>query len=412
MNAQKKSSDTDILIAGGGAPGLTLAALLAPLGLRVTVIDPAPFPGLDAVRPDNRTAALMQGSINVLRAAGVWDRCAPLGGELRVLRVVDENGARAQPLQADFHAADIGLPAFAVNMPNGTLRAALCDRAREIGMITLRPGRKLESCAVGARDVTATLDDGTIINASLLVGADGRESRVRALAGIAVRRHEFGQAAITCLIGHTRPHGNISTEFHRPTGPFTLVPLPGNNASVVWVDDAAAADAMMAVNRQAFVQALQDRTRDMLGTVALTGTPSCWPLVGMMAKDLVAPRIALIAEAAHVLHPLGAQGLNLSLRDVAVLAETIADAARLGLDYGSMTVLAGYAKRRRADIGSRVYGTESFNHLVSHNKQILHHVRRTGLRLVNNVAPLRNIAMQQGLAPQDQDSRLMAGGKL
>lgn len=407
----KAQLHTDILIAGGGAPGLALACLLAPLGLQVAVIDPAPFTGMADVKNDARTAALMQGSINVLRTAGVWDDFAAHGAELRILRIVDENGRRGAAVQADFRASEIGLDAFAVNMPNPILRAALCDRARAIKNITLLPGRTLAAFTSDMR-VRATLDDGLVIDAALLVGADGRHSKVRELAGIASRTHDFGQSAITCLIEHTKPHDYISTEFHRPAGPFTLVPLPGKMSSVVWVDHTDDADALMKISKPSFTQALQDRTRDALGTVRLVAGPSCWPLLGLRAARLTATRTALIAEAAHVLHPLGAQGLNLSLRDAAALAEVIADAARLGLDIGSAVTLAAYEKRRVADVDGRVYGTEGFNHLVSNDKTAIHGVRRAGLRVVSGFAPLKNIAMQQGLAPQDAQSRLLRGQAL
>jgi 2-octaprenyl-6-methoxyphenol hydroxylase len=402
---------TDILIIGGGAPGLALAALLAPLGLDVAVVDAAPFTGLRDVKQDARTAALMQGSVRILRAAGAWDACAPHGADLRTLRIVDENGRRGAAVTADFRASEIGLDAFAVNMPNAILRAALCDRARAIKNITLLPGRRLADFTAGTR-VCATLDDGTTIDAALIVGADGRESTVRAIAGIDSRTQEFGQSAITCLIEHNRPHDNISTEFHRPSGPFTLVPLPGKTSSVVWVEHTADADALMTVSRPSFMQALQDRTRDALGAVRMVAGPSCWPLIGLRAVRLTAPRVALIAEAAHVLHPLGAQGLNLSLRDTAALAETIADAARLGLDIGSSVTLAAYEKRRVADVDGRVYGTEGFNSIVSNNKSAIHGLRRAGLRLVSGIGPLRTLAMQQGLAPQDENSRLLKGHAL
>lgn len=406
-----QTRDIDILIVGGGAPGLTLAALLAPLGLTVAVVDPAPFPGMADTKQDARTSALMQGSVRVIRAAGAWDLCAAHGADLRTLRIVDENGRRGAAVTADFRASEIGLEAFAVNMPNATLRAALCDRVRGMRGVKLLPGRRLADYTVDGR-VRATLDDGTIINAALIVGADGRDSSVRRIAGIEARTHDFGQSAITCLIEHTRPHDYISTEFHRPTGPFTLVPLPGRMSSVVWVDTTADADAMVALSRPSFVQALQDRTRDALGTVRMVAGPACWPLMGLRAKRLTAPRAALIAEAAHVVHPLGAQGLNLSLRDAAALAEVIADAARLGLDIGSAVTLAAYEKRRVADVDGRVYGTEGFNHLVSNGKPAIHGLRRAGLRVISGLGPLRNLAMQQGLAPQDENSRLLKGQAL
>lgn len=406
-----KTKQADIIICGGGAPGLTLALLLDTIGMAVTVIDPAPYAGLKDARPDNRTSALMQGSIEIVRNTGAWESCLPFGAALRTLRIIDENSLRRKKIEADFNASEINLESFAVNMPNGILRAALCDRARDSENITLVSGRMTRYVANDS-GVTTTTDDGSTWRAPLLIGADGRQSPVRIMAGIESRSFDFGQSAITCLIEHTRSHDYISTEFHRPSGPFTLVPLPGKMSSVVWVDYTAEADAMIAVSKRAFETALQDRTRGILGDVRLSGTPSCWPLIGLKAHRLFGHRVALVAEAAHVIHPLGAQGLNLSLRDVAVLAETIADAARLGVDYGSRVTLESFEKRRLADIGGRVYGTEAFNHIVSNSKAVIHGLRRTGLQVISNVEILRTLAMQQGLAPNDPDSRLMNGRAL
>lgn len=402
---------TDLIISGGGVPGLALACLLAPLGLRVAVIDPAPFTGLSAAKPDSRTAALMQGSIAIIRATGAWEACVPFGAELRTLRIVDENAPRRKKIQADFNAPEIDLPAFAVNMPNGILRAALCDVAAADKNIILLPGRRLRDYTA-AHNVTATLDDGTVLTAPLIVGTDGRHSRVREIAGIAARTHDFKQAAITCLLRHSRAHEFISTEFHRLGGPFTLVPLPGKQSSLVWVEDTATAEKLMRLPRAAFVQTLQDRTNGILGTVTMDGTPTCWPLTGLRVARLSAPRMILAAEAAHVLTPLGAQGLNLSLRDIATLAELIADAARLGVDIGGASVREAYERRRATDVDGHIIGTTGLSHMVATTHPALHGLRRAGLRLVHGIAPLRTLAMQKGLAPQDHQSRLLQGKPL
>jgi 2-octaprenyl-6-methoxyphenol hydroxylase len=231
---------------------------------------------------------------------------------------------------------------------------------------------------------------------------------VRELAGIECRIHDFGQKAITCLLKHTKPHDFVSTEFHRPAGPFTLVPLPDKNSSLVWVEKSEDADAFFKSDMRA---AIEEKSGGLLGAIELAAPAAAWPLQSLKAKSLIAPRVALMAEAAHVLHPVGAQGLNLSLRDAAALAETIADAMRLGQDPGSKAVLEEYARKRGADVMTRAVGTESLSHLMTSEFPLAKQVRRGGFRIVAGVPPLRHLAMQEGLAPGN-GSRLIAGGKL
>lgn len=235
---------------------------------------------------------------------------------------------------------------------------------------------------------------------------------MRELSGIKCRQKPYGQQAITCLIEHSRPHGNISTEFHRPSGPFTLVPLPGNISSVVWVDFDAEVDRFMAMDKASFTQALQDRTEGALGTVTLAAEPQAYPLISLQSENLAGKRVALAAEAAHVIHPLGAQGLNLSLRDVAALAETIIDAVRLGQDYGSKTILSHYEKRRRQDMLSRIIGTDGLNKLVSHDIGLLHQLRRMGLKTIGGLPPVKKLTMREGFSPSFDDTRLARGERL
>lgn len=400
------SKSCDLLVCGGGVPGLTLALLLGDAGLRVTVIDPnPPRDDLRDIRPDGRTAALMAGSVNILKATGAWDACAKHGAALRTLRIVEGDS------RVDFHAGDIGLPCFGVNIANTVLRAGLAARMRNHKNIDFHP---TAIAAFKADDfgTTATLKNGATLRVRLIVGADGRNAATRALAGIGVREIPYGQRAITCLIAHTKPHEGISTEFHRPGGPFTLVPMPGNLSSVVWVEYESDAEQFMTMRRADFEKAIQDRTENALGRITLETSPEGWPLKGLRADDLTAPRLALMAEAAHVVHPLGAQGLNLSLRDAAALAEEITDAARRGQDIGARAVLDRYRFRRRADIMTRSFGTDSLTRMVSNDIGLLRGLRQAGLKTIETLEPLRRFAMHEGVTPGYDDSRLSRGEPL
>jgi 2-octaprenyl-6-methoxyphenol hydroxylase len=406
-----KHERTDILICGAGAPGLTLALLLGRLGVSVTLVERGPLPAGKPGPGDGRTAALMQGSVNILKATRGWDGAAKAGEPLKILRIVDDSKGAGSAVSVDFEAGEIGLDAFGINMPNAALAASLTREVKACKNIRVMAPATLSALETDAFGITATVG-GQQVRARLAVAADGRRSAVRDLSGINVSTHAYGQRAITCLIGHSRPHHNVSTEFHRPSGPFTLVPLPGQTSSVVWVDFDAEAESFAALSRHAFTRALQDRSKDILGEIEVLSAPSSWPLFSLKAHSLTGPRVALIAEAAHVLHPLGAQGLNLSLRDAAILAETVADAMRLGQDPGSDIVLKNYAAKRRHDLISRVVGTDGLNRLVSNDLSVLKSLRQAGLRTIAGVAPLKRFAMRQGLAPVLDDCRLARGEAL
>jgi 2-octaprenyl-6-methoxyphenol hydroxylase len=405
MARKEKMQNHDLIISGGGIPGLALAALLGGLGMDVAVIDPnRPNPLCD-VRVDGRTAALMAGSVNVLKATGAWDACAKYGGALETLRIVEDRA------EAEFRAGDIGHPCFGINMPLAILRSALYERLSKIPCVSFIEDR-LVSFDADDFGVTVTLSGALQKRARLLIAADGRDSVIRSLCGINVWQRDYGQKAITCLIRHSRPHANISTEYHRPGGPFTLVPLPENFSSVVWVEYDGDAEKFLALRRNDFERALQERTGGLLGHVTLAENPHSWPLKALRAQSLTAPRIALMAEAAHILHPLGAQGLNLSLRDVAALAEEITDAARRGQDIGSKAVLHRYEFRRRADVLTRSFGTDSLNRMVSNNRSLLRELRHAGLKTITAIRPLRRLAMNEGILPGYDDSRLSRGESL
>lgn len=393
------SYDHDVLISGGGTPGLALALILARAGLSVGIIDPAPLSQFKLGKPDGRTAALMQSAIDTLKRTGVWDDAVPHGAPLRTLRIIDDStGVRRQQIETDFPAADIHLEYFGINMPNNILRTLLAQAAHTHKNITLHDQLTLRDFTTDDFGVNATLSHGKDLRARLLAGADGRQSLVRSHSSIAVWQRDYGQKAMTCLISHSLPHDDISTEFHRPGGPFTLVPLPGNTSSVVWVEKDQDADHFMRLRQQDFTQALQDRTDGRLGQIGLLTAPQSCPLLGLRAQALTGRRVALLAEAAHVLSPLGAQGLNLSLRDVECLADQIIQSAQTGIDYGAQSVLQSYERARRADIFLRSAGTDGLTRLVSHTSRPLHEMRRMGLRTLSMIEPLRLFAMQQGMA--------------
>lgn len=402
---------TNILISGGGIAGLALACLLGRIGVDVTLLEPHPPQALADTAPGSRTSALMHGSVNILKNAAPegWVRCLPCGAELQILRIIDDSARPA--ITQDFAASDIGLAAFGVNMPNNTLRAALWESAQAIDHIRILD-TGLADFNAGATQLNAKLDDSRTIRAQLLVGADGRRSRTREIAGISCKSRDYGQSAITCVLSHSRPHNHISTEFHRPGGPFTLVPLPGNRSSLVWVEKTDDAARYVAMSRHALTRLIQDKTQGALGKIEMENAPSSWPLQMIRATKLTGPRVTLIAEAAHVLHPLGAQGLNLSLRDCAALAEILADGLRQGQDPGSASLLAAYERRRRPDIAGRIIGTNGLHDMITARFLPANTLRRVGLRTIGAVPPLKNLAMREGLTPLQQDSRLAAGEKL
>lgn len=401
----KKQNRYDVVIAGGGVPGLALGLLLGDLGLDVAVLEPqAPRTGSNDGRVnDGRTVALMASSVNILCAAGVIEDCMDHAAPMKILRIVDGETV------VDFHAGEIGEAAFGINIPNAPLRAVLWERVAGHARIALHCPAAVADYTQQPGGIAVRMDNGETLHAALLVGADGRGSKTRTLAGIGTVENDPAQAAITMLVDHSRDHDFTSTEFHRSGGPFTLVPLPGRRSSVVWVEAEDRVDALLSLRRDDMVHRVQDLSENRLGRIESMTPPVSWRLRSMRARDLTAPRLALVAEAAHILHPMGAQGLNLSLRDIAVLAEEIADAARAGLDIGGAGVLDRYAARRRADILTRRFGTDSLNRMIRVDALWARGVRGAGLRAVGDITPLRRFAMREGIAPGYDDGRLSRG---
>ncbi len=407
----QKAHSADITIIGGGIAGLTLAALLGDMDINVHLVEPFPPPPIKDLKPSGRTVALMENSLNIIKTTDIWndikDQCAPI----KMMRVIDPASKTREILQTDFPASDIDQDQFGHNIPNALLRTTLWQRVKALKSVTLHES-KLSSLNNAPNHVDLILDNGAEIKSPLLIGADGRSSKVRELLGIQTKAQKYDQNAITCLINHSKSHENISTEFHHPAGPLALVPLPGNQSSIVWVEQPKRAGALLKLKKTEFERALQSAMNDHLGGITLEAGPDMWPLSSIKAEALIAPRAALIAEAAHVMSPITAQGLNLSLRDVAALAETIVDAMRLGLDHGSATTLKQYEKRRRLDIGTRVFGVDGMNKMVSNNVPAIKGLPRAGLKTLSALPPLKRFAMEQALAPPIDKSRLAKGEAL
>ncbi len=394
--------DTEVLVAGGGIAGLTAAAAFAARGFDVVCVDAAP-PVADGAEEgsDLRSTAFLRPSIAVLEAAGVWERLAPHAAPLRVMRLADAGGRDAAIREtANFEATELGAEVFGQNLPNWLLRRELSAAVKGAHSARLIAPARLERITARSGGVLAALSTGAQVRARLAVGADGRDSAVRAAAGIGVRRWGYGQKALAFTVGHDRPHEGVSTEIHRTGGAFVLVPLndrEGPASAVVWMETAARAEALAAMEAGEFEAALNERACGVLGPLRLTSPRRLWPIVSQIADRLDGPRTALIAEAAHVIPPIGAQGLNMSLRDVDALTGLCAAERDAGGDIGAAGLLRRYHRARHPDILMRVAGVDALNRAAMTDIQPLRDLRRAGMRALHDVAPLRRAAMRLGL---------------
>ena len=404
--------DHDIIIAGGGLNGPALALALAGAGLSVAVIDARPATARAADDFDGRAYALALASRRLLTALGLWGELAPKSQPiLKVEAAQGQPGEGAGPFHLSFDSAEIEEGPVGHMLEDRFLYAALLAAMQ--GKVTHLPGRQVTGQSVQPGQVVVTLDDGRTLTARLLVGADGRGSGVASRAGIKRRGWGYGQTALVAAVDHERPHHGTAWQYFMPSGPLAILPLPGNRSSIVWSEPDDTARAIAALPDDAFLEVLRPRFGDFLGAISLAGPRFSYPLSLSLADSYVAPRIALVGDAAHGVHPIAGQGLNLGLRDVAALAEVIVDAARRGEDIGAADVLDRYQRWRRFDATALGLGMDSVNRLFSNDNPLLRTARGLGMGVVTAIPPLRRAFMRQAaglsVAPMP---RLLAGQPL
>lgn len=395
---------TDVFISGAGIAGLITAIFCAEMGLSVTLCDPHIDKPLKA---SGRTSALMEESLKILKKADLYKACEPNSADLKSLSITDISIKGDHPVTEIFHATEMGQTRFGRNIINHELQSAALNRVQKQKKITiLNDEVYLIEHETNAAKITTKKNN--IIKAKLIIGADGRQSVIRRLSGIETWQHDYNQIAITGVVTHSQNHNNVSTEFHRDGGPFTLVPLAGMQSSFVFMNDAEVSQNLLKLTRAEFLQSLQHTSQNCLGTLNLIGALESFPIIALKAEGLIAPRTALIAEAAHVLSPIGAQGLNLSLRDCASLISMIEKAHKLGLDIGSHTLLKEFENERMSDISMRVRGTDILNRAVKFLPEPLKQFRRLGLKIAGGFTPLRHSLMQEGLRAHGHEASTYA----
>ena len=389
----------EVAVVGAGPTGLVTGLAMHAMGLATAIIGPKPS------TVDTRTSALFQGSVELLKRIGAWAGIASACEPLSAIRLVDATGALFRAPEVTFHSFEIGHDAFGFNVPNAVLIAELERLAGNRTHRIVTPS--VTEIEFGDANVRLNTSEGQVISARLVAAADGRASPSRAAAGIATRQWTYDQAAIVCGFSHSRHHNGVSTEFHRRAGPLTLVPGPGNTSNLVWVEARTEAERVAALSDMDFRAELSRHLSGLVGTVTSFSPRRAFPLSGQTAEPLAKNRIALIGEAAHVIPPIGAQGLNLGMRDAATLAEIAANAKAADEDIGAEAVLRRYDNARRPDVSSRVWTIDMLNRSLLSDFAPVHLLRGLGLFALSTITPLRHKVMREGIAPAASTPSLM-----
>ena len=390
----------DIVVSGGGVAGLTAAAAFGEAGFSVLCVDPAtPVTDRDSDGSDLRTTAMLQPARDLLARIGLWPRLAPHAAELQVMRIIDAGGASPEPRVAkDFNASDISDQPFGWNLPNWLLRREMVAHLDSLPSVTFRPGTGTAGLLTREAEALVKLTDGSRVRARLVIAADGRNSPIREAAGIDVTTTRYKQKALAFAVTHPLPHDNVSTEIHRSGGPFTLVPLPDHegqpSSAVVWMEDGPEAVRLADLHVAAFENETTARSCGLFGPLSLASHRTLWPIISQVADRMAGERVALVAEAAHVLPPIGAQGLNMSLGDLRALLD-LAEAAPQ--DLGARDMLEAYHRKRHVDVRARITGIDLLNRASKLHAQPLRDARAIGLEALYSLAPVRRTLMQLGL---------------
>ncbi len=405
----------DIALVGAGPIGLTLALGFGRAGLRVAMVDRVAREAMLSTSYDGRTTALSQSSFQLLNGLGAWAALAPVAEPILDIKVCDSN----VPVMLDFDHSLLGTAPMGHIVENRLLRASLAAQIDSLpeGRLTWLQA-SVEDIETDAHGATLTLSDGGNLRARLVVAADGKFSPLRARLGIQTKTTEYGQTAIVTVIRHQRPHGGVALERFYPGGPFAVLPMKDDaggtyRSSIVWAEPDAAARFYKAADAATFHAALAERVGGYLGEFEVIGGRWTYPLILQSASSFIAPRAALAGDTAHAMHPIAGQGVNLGMRDVALLLELVVDAARLGQDIGSEAVLAEYTTRRRTDVRLMLAATDGLTRLFSNHSPLLKAARSLGLGLFEKVPPLKRGAMRYAMGVAGKDApRLLKGEAL
>lgn len=377
-----------------------MATALATSGEECKTLCVGPRAYANPLRPDSRTTALLQASVRFLENIGVWAKCAHHAAPLETIRIIDDTGSLFRAPEVVFRSSELGDFPFGYNIGNADLVAAMRGVAADRRGLTLIESPRATITDFDDDAVTLAVSEEQSFRARLIAAADGRRSLCRSAAGITTRSWRYDQTAIACNFGHSRSHENCSNEFHRPAGPFTTVPLPGETSSLVWVERPAEAERLLALDEETFAQEIEHRLHGILGAVDCIGPRAAFPLSGLTPSAFAKRRVMLVGEAAHVIPPIGAQGLNLGFRDAATLAEQVGHAMARNGDPGSKTALDAYDRARRSDVMTRTAAVDLLNRSLLTPLLPVQLLRSTGLHLLKAAAPLRRYVMRQGVAPQ------------
>ena len=403
------AENADVVIAGGGMVGLPLALALAQGGLKVAVAEPASPETLGGDRFDGRVSALAFASVRMFQALGLWDLLRSDAQPINDILVSDAQlGREPSPLSMHFDHREIGEPLGHI-VENRHIRRAMLACLEQQPRIQLRSGVTVERFQTDGERVAVTFSNGRRMVSKLAVAADGRDSLLREAQGIGVVSWSYPQIGIVTTVAHERPHNGVAYEHFLPSGPFAILPIPGDRSSLVWTERADKAQQMLRLSDAAFTAEIALRFGAHLGTVAPLGPRWSYPLRLQLARSYVAQRFALVGDAAHTIHPIAGQGLNLGLKDVAALAECVLDAARLGMDYGAPDVLRRYERWRRFDSFVLAAGTDAVNRLFSNDVAPVRLIRDVGLGLVDSIAPLRRFFMRHAGGDIGTLPRLLKG---
>ncbi|WP_321831812.1 UbiH/UbiF family hydroxylase [Thalassovita sp.] len=400
MQNTAQNIDVDIVVSGGGVAGLTAAALFGQAGFSVLCVDPTPpVTERDAQGSDLRTTAFLQPSQALLERAGLWPRLADEAAPLQIMRIVDAGGALPEPrIVKDFNASDISDKPFGWNLPNWLLRRELTAHLATLDNVEFRAGTGTTTLFTRSTMARVGLSDGTTATCKLVIAADGRTSPMREAAGIRVKTTRYGQKALAFAVTHPIPHDNVSTEIHRSGGPFTLVPLSDYqgmpSSAVVWMEQGAEVQRLADLPESEFEAAMNERSCLLFGPLSLASRRTVWPIINQVAERMDGERVALVAEAAHVVPPIGAQGLNMSLGDMRVLLD-LAEARPEGL--GDAKMLKEFNRLRHREVQIRAAGIDLLNRASMIEPQPLRDLRAAGLNAIYSMPQVRKLMMQMGL---------------